>query len=222
MVGHCIRFWPEYDAFFKFAHAAEAGRLLSLSMQRRASRPLGSRDNWLQEERRSLGAALDLHIHDTDFIHHLLGSPKSVDSVGTRDAGGLSHIFTDYEFEGMAVQAEGGWNYPAQWGFQMAFQAVFENGVVEFDSRAAQTISVTLGGEAPRPLPFAIPPVGKSVAGEGNISSLGGYYRELEYFIACLEKGKDPEISTGAQAVQSLKTCLAEIRSCAERKRINL
>src|SRR4051812_30526664 len=74
-VGQCIRFWPEYQAFEAFVRAGTAGKLLSLTMQRRAARPSYSTGNWLNDEKQSLGAAVDLHIHDTDYVLHLLGKP---------------------------------------------------------------------------------------------------------------------------------------------------
>jgi predicted dehydrogenase len=212
-VGQCIRFWPEYIAFEKFVKSGKAGKLLSLSLQRRAGRPAYSTGDWLNDAARSGGAALDLHIHDTDFIHHLLGRPAAVTSVGTEDATGWSHIFTTYHFKDIAVTAEGGWNYPKNWGFQMAFQAVFENGAVEFDSGTSPTMVVTIGNGKKSPLPFKTPGAGESKTGSGNLSSLGGYYNELAAFIHSLESKTPPAIATATQATQSLATTLAEIQS---------
>lgn len=220
-VGHCIRFWPEYQAFEEFMHAGTAGRLLSLTMQRRGGRPAYSVDNWLNDEKRSLGAAVDLHIHDTDYILHLLGMPEAVISRGTRDYSGWSHIFTRYIFPEVVVQAEGGWNYPPDWGFQMAFQAVFERAAVEYDSSAKSTLRVTLTGQAPVPLPF------KSAGNEatatvGNLSSLGGYANELCYFIDCVSQGRAPAIATLDQAITSLGVVLNELQSVETGKPVSL
>ena len=222
MVGHCIRFWPEYQALVELVRSNKAGRLLSLAMQRRSSCPTWSSDGWLLDGKRSGGAALDLHIHDTDFAHHLLGKPRAVTSHGTKDANGWSHIFTSYHFEGMAVTAEGGWNYPPKWGFQMAFQAVFENGAVEYDIRAKPTLVATLGGEETKPLPFKEPQTGSSSTGQGNVSALGGYYNELAHFFECLESNQLPQIATARQALESLRTALAEIQSAARNQTISL
>lgn len=221
-IGQCIRFWPEYMAFEKFVKSGRAGRLLSLSFQRRTGRPSYSTGNWLNDGARSGGAALDLHIHDTDFVHHLLGKPSAVTSVGTKDATGWSHIFTTYHFSDIAVTAEGGWNYPADWGFQMAFQAVFENGAVEFDSGASPTLVATIGKGQKQALPFKAPGVGDSKTGGGNLSSLGGYYNELAAFIKSLEAGTPPTIATAPQATESLSTTLAEINSATTGKTIKL
>jgi predicted dehydrogenase len=221
-IGHCIRFWPEYQALEKYVRSKRGGRLLSLSLLRRSGRPGYSVGDWVNKADLSGGAAFDLHIHDTDFVHHLLGQPKAVTSVGTRDPSGWSHLFTQYHFDDIAVAAEGGWNYPSQWGFRMAFEAVFERSVVEFDSSSNPTLTIVEGTKPRRPLPFQSPKVGSSKAGGGNISSLGGYFNELKYFVDCLEKGRKPEISTPEQAAASVRTVLAEIKSAATGRTVKL
>jgi len=221
-VGHCIRFWPEYTAFEAFVKSRKAGKLLSLSFQRRAGRPAYSEEDWLNDGSRSGGAALDLHIHDTDFVHHLLAKPDAVTSVGTKDKTGWSHIFTTYHFKDVAVTAEGGWNYPANWGFQMAFQAVFEYGAVEYDSGANPTLMVTMGKGKKQPLSYKNPGAGESSTGTGNLSALGGYYNELSAFIASLQKKQAPQVATGAQAAESVATVLAEIKSATTGKTVRL
>ncbi len=213
-VGQCIRFWPEYQALEKFIRDGTAGRLLSLTLQRRSARPAYTVGNWINDEARSLGAALDLHIHDTDFVLHLLGMPSAVFSRGTRDATGWSHIFTHYVYPSVVVHAEGGWNYPGEWGFQMAFQAIFERGAVEFDSGVSPSLRVTLDGGKPAPLPY-IPAGGSASGAKGNLSSLGGYANELSYFIDRVSTGRAPEIATLEQAEESLRVTLAEIKSAS-------
>lgn len=214
MVGHCIRFWPEYVALKELTDSGRAGRLLSLTLQRRSARPTYSKDNWLQDEKKSCGAALDLHIHDTDFVLHLLGRPTSVQSYGVHDNGGWSHIFTHYQYDGgPEIRAEGGWNYPSNWGFQMAFQASFEGGTMEYDSGATPTSRITLGDTEPVEADLLKAEAGESQLTEGNVSDLGGYLFELTHFIECLETGTKPRTSTGPDALASLKTTFAEIRS---------
>jgi len=221
-VGQCIRFWPEYQAFREIVRSGRAGALKSLSLQRRAGRPDYSVGNWLNEAARSKGAALDLHIHDTDFVVSLLGSPRAVTSTGRMHKGALDHIYTIYHYDQCSVVAEGGWDYPARWGFQMAFQAVFENGAVEFDSTRGgageATLTGVFGDGEREALPFEKASAGDSKAGIGNVSDLGGYFNELRYFIDRLAAGEHPQEATGAQARESLRVVEAEIASalCGE------
>jgi predicted dehydrogenase len=221
-VGQCIRFWPEYEALRQFMQAGEAGKLRRLSLVRRASRPAYSRDNWLHEPSRSKGAALDLHIHDTDFVLHLLGAPHAVESVGNRQDGAWTYLATHYIYDDIAVTAEGGWDLPAGWGFQMAFQAVFERAVVDYDSRQSPTLRIVRGAEPAQPLAFAKPEVAPTGDAGGNISDLGGYYNELAYFYEGLAAGRAPQIATGRQALESLRVVLAEIASAEKRAPVTL
>lgn len=221
-VGQCIRFWPEYQALQAFHNSGEGGKLLSLSMQRRSARPSYAEQNWLNDEARSNGAAFDLHIHDTDFILALLGTPTAVRSSATFDSSGPSHIFTDYLFDGgPVVHAEGGWNYPEGWGFQMAFQAIYENAVVDYDSGKSPTLCLSTPGKPAQPMPFT-KTGGESSLGGGNISDLGGYYNELEHFINRLVANEPIVTATAAQAALSVRVTLAEIESARSGKTISL
>jgi len=205
MVGHCIRFWPEYVELKRIVDSGGHGRLLSLSLGRRTGRPGYSVGNWVNKPERCLGAALDLHIHDTDFLLHLLGAPQAVVSQGLCDETGWSSIATQYAYDGPIVTAEGAWNYPANWGFQMRFSAVFERAVLDYDSRSGITLA---SGEA-EPVVLSMP-------------SHDGYYHELAYFIGCLERGELVSISTGGQASASLDLVLTEIESARSKQMISL
>lgn len=206
MVGHCIRFWPEYIELKRIVDSGEHGRLLSLSLGRRTGRPGYSIGDWVNKPDRCLGAALDLHIHDTDFLLHLLGAPEAVVSQGLRDETGWSSISTQYLYEGRIVTADGAWNYPANWGFQMRYTAVFERAVLDYDSRREAPLLLTTDSA-------------ESVA--LHVPSQDGYHRELAYFIECLERGEPVSISTGTQASASLDLVLAEIESAKTGRRIS-
>jgi predicted dehydrogenase len=221
MVGHCIRFWPEYLELKRAVDSGEHGRLVSLSLGRRTGRPGYSIGNWVNRPERCLGAALDLHIHDTDFLLHHLGCPEAVVSQGLRDETGWSSISTQYVYGQRIVTAEGAWNYPQKWGFQMRFHAVFERGVLEFDSRAKETLTLT-AGDSPAAAVRLPEPTGTSPAVLEQVASLGGYYNELAYFVDCLERGEPVTISTGEQAAESLDLVLAEIESASSGKIITL
>jgi len=221
-VGQCIRFWPEYVAFKKFVESGKAGKLLSFTLQRRSALPTHSMDQWILDPRRSGGAALDLHVHDTDFILYLLGKPQAVRSLTPSEEPGASQIFTQYVYDDVSVTAECGWNYPPNWGFQMAFQAVFENGAIEYDSGADSTLTVTVGKGKKKPLPYRNPSVGSSSTGTGNISALGGYFNELQSFIRALEAKRAPETATLEDAAESLEVVRAELKSAKTGKSVKL
>jgi predicted dehydrogenase len=212
-VGHCIRFWPEYVALKKFIDSKKAGALKSISLHRRTARPTYSQYDWLNDETRSGGAAFDLHIHDADFVIHLFGLPNAVKSQATRGRSGNDHIFTQYEYADVAVHGEGGWDYPEHYGFSMAFEAIFENGSLSYDSASGKAPTSVVNNETAVELDVIQAGPKESTIGEGNLSSLGGYYNELEYFTNCIKANKAPEIATVAQATDSIRVLLAELKS---------
>jgi predicted dehydrogenase len=164
---------------------------------------------------------MDLHIHDTDFVLALLGGPRGVVSRATFDESGPSHIFTLYDYPDVAVAAEGGWNYPAQWGFRMMFQALFERACIDFDSSKAATLTITWTDRPPEPMPFTTPSAGSSKTGEGNLSSLGGYFNELQAFVASVTSGSPPLDATLQDARAALAVVLAEIESARTGQRVD-
>jgi predicted dehydrogenase len=211
MIGHCIRFWPEYDLLKKMADDQRLGRLLSINLTRFGEFPFWSTDNWLADESKAGGGALDMHIHDTDYIHYLLGEPKSVSSWGTVDHRGTSQIFTTMTYpDGSIAHLEGGWNLPSNTPFKMAFRAIFERGAAIMDGAP---MTVYEAGKEP-----VVPEFPKmEAAGGGNISDLGGYYHELRYFIDRLESGEPFQITTPQSSRESLATTLEEIRQVKSR-----
>lgn len=213
-VGHCIRFWPEYMALQRTIESGELGALKSLSLTRRSARPGGGNpQHWVNDEKLSGGAAFDMHVHDTDFVLHLFGLPKSVHSSTSQGMSGPDHIFTHYMYDGIAVQAEGGWDYPQHYGFCMAFEAVFENGALAYNSSTETPLTLTRKDKETEVVSVKQPGPKESGSSSGNISALGGYFNELEYFSDCLKANKAPQIATVAQASETIRVLCAELES---------
>ena len=221
MVAHCIRFWPEYAALKEIFEEKRYGRLMSIWMLRVSPTPVWSWDNWILQKNKSGGALLDLHIHDTDFLLYLLGRPESVFSRGTKNKNGWSHVWTVYNYRRVAAVAEGGWDLPAKFPFNMAFRAVFEEAVVEFGLVPQSRMLLYQADKEPVPMDVPQPKVTGVQAG-GNISALGGYFNEIQYFIECISKDEKPKIVTPQDARMSLQIILAEQKSAETGKIVKL
>lgn len=211
MIGHCIRFWPEYALLKKILDSGRLGKLKSINLTRFGEYPSWSSDNWLGDESKSGGGALDMHIHDTDYALYLLGTPDEVFARGTVDDRGVSQIFTTMTFGSAVAHLEGGWNLPSKTPFKMAFRAIFEKGAAIMDD-CPMTIYSEGDPEEPQ---FAK----MEAAGGGNISDLGGYYHELAYFVDCVVHSKPFEITTPQTSRESLAMTLAEIAQVKEAHR---
>lgn len=215
MVGHCLRFWAEYVELERVVRSGELGALRSLEMTRRAGRPGYTAGDWVADPSRCVGAALDLHIHDADFINHLLGLPRAVTSCGSLYPSGWDHISTIYHFDAPRVSAVGGWDQPAGWAFRMEYHAVFERGTMDFDSPASPALMRCESDGKPEAVLLPQP---DAAAPEG----LAAYAAELDYFAGCIKRGEPPQTATGAQAAQSLRLVLAEIESARTGRTISL
>ena len=214
-VGHVIRFWPEYQLLKEMIDRRRFGKLRALFLRRFGSRPAGWK-KWFQNPRLSNGAALDLHIHDADFVQYLFGRPKSLDSVGVCRKGSWDQISTQYHYPGVAVSAIGGW-WPAPEAFDMAFRAVFDKAIVAYSSRLTP-MTLSVPGKEPEKLDVPQPASSGKVDAGGNISSLGGYFNEIQYWVDCLQKGREPQIVTGEDGLAAVELVEREIASAAKKK----
>lgn len=211
MIGHCIRFWPEYVLLKQVIDDGRYGKLLSLNLTRYGEFPKWSSENWLADESKAGGGVLDMHIHDTDYAHFILGEPDESVSFGTVDDRGASQVFTTMRFGSTVVHLEGGWNLPSHTPFKMAFRAIFENGAAIMDGGP-----MTLFEDGKDPV---LPEFARmSAAGGGNISDLGGYYHEIKYFVDCLTSKRPLETVTPQTSRLSLATTLAEIEAIKARQ----
>ncbi|HWA82900.1 MAG TPA: Gfo/Idh/MocA family oxidoreductase [Fimbriimonadaceae bacterium] len=204
MLGHCIRFWPEYALLKQIVDDKRLGKLLSINLTRFGEFPSWSSENWLASEARSGGGVLDMHIHDTDYAHYILGKPDEMVSFGTVDDKGPSFVFTTMRFGQTVAHLEGGWNLPHFTPFKMAFRAIFERGAAIMDSGP-----MTIYEDGKEPVMPEFPKM--EAQGGGNISDLGGYFVELKYFVDRLESGEPFEVVTPETSLESLRTALAEI-----------
>jgi len=204
MIGHCIRYWPEYAHLKSLIGSGRLGRLLSLSLLRYGAFPSWASDNWMASESRAGGGALDMHIHDTDFALYALGEPDEIHSRGTRDQRGMSQIFTTIKFGGVIAHVEGGWNLPSTTPFKHAFRAIFERGAAIMD---AGPLTIYEDGNEPETPEFTE----MKAEGGGNISDLGGYYFELKDFVDKVQSGEPFVVTTPESSMKSLETVLKEI-----------
>jgi predicted dehydrogenase len=198
MPGMCIRFWPQYKWLKDAVESNAYGRVLSATFRRVASMPPG----WFSNAEMSGGAALDLHLHDTDFVQFLLGMPRAVASCGySKTTEGVDHIVTRYFYDDTPiVVAEGGWCMDDGFGFNMSYTVNFENATADYDlSRGDDPLLLSSGGEK------------QPITCEGGT----GYEGELAYFAECLIAGTPPTTVTAEQAAESIRIVEAEVASIA-------
>lgn len=202
-IGHCIRFWPEYVKAKEIVDSGAYGQVISAGFQRFSATQHSKLGTWFSREDQSGGMILDLHVHDTDFIHCLFGMPKSVCShAAVTPDGGIAQILTQYRYpDGGLITAEGGWAMTPSFGFSMRFQIVLEKAVLSFDHKQSPTLKLCpADGEATAPL----------------LEPGDGYSRQIEHFLRQIRGESIPPVITPRQAWDTLRIVEAERESAGK------
>jgi predicted dehydrogenase len=203
-VGQVIRFWDEYVALKDMIESGKYGKIINANFRRISPTPTWGWNDWLRKAEFSGGAAQDLHIHDIDFVLSLFGEPLAVSSVKNSEGETNSYVATLMKYKDFPVSVEGTWNLPASYPFSASFRVMFEKACVE---NAPGTGFVLYTDEGKENIVIEKQDIGTSEAG-GNISDLGGYYKELVYFTDCAKKSVPVEKATLKDAADSLRFLL--------------
>ncbi|MBN2712406.1 MAG: Gfo/Idh/MocA family oxidoreductase [Planctomycetes bacterium] len=204
--AHCIRFWPAYFWLANAVKNKEYGNLISAVFRRHSPLPTWSWNNWLQDQKKSGLCALDLHIHDADFILHCFGIPKSISSSGAGfNKDRLDHIHTVYEYDGALVTAEGAWEYAPSYPFSMTFTAVFDKATIALHPDGSFCLH-SLDGECT----------------DIEIPDNDGYFNELCEFTDCVRENKPSELITPEDACRSVRLIELEERSARTGEKVTI
>jgi len=199
MIAQCIRFWPECVYLKQAIDDGRFGKLKALNLRRQASTPDYSLNNWLLDPKLSGGAILDLHVHDTDWMLHLLGKPQAIAAQTCERDGSTDRVHSLWYYgPDLVAQLEGYWDMPPAFGFNMGFTARFEKAAILFELSTGKPLTV-----------FKSDGTSETPAMAPN----DGYFNEIDYFLGCIEKGTAPTISTPAESREAVRMALAEKES---------
>jgi predicted dehydrogenase len=185
MIGHVLRFWPEYLTLGEFIHAQGRSRIRQATFERRGPIP---RSPWFRRPSSSGGAILDLLIHDIDQALQLFGWPIVVEA---RDAPGFDAIEATLFYEsGLQVVIRGGW-IDEDFPFAMSFHAKSDSGTLHLSNTGVLTA--------------------ESQSGSSLIVENSGrdpFQAEVDYFVYCCQTRRQPDRCPPAHAAQAVKLAL--------------
>lgn len=196
MCALCMRFWPAWAWLKEAVDAGTYGPVRSAFFRRVASHP--GRSFYL-DGAQSGGAALDLHVHDADFVQYVFGLPEAVYSRGySKPTSAVDHQITHYLYPNIPlVIAEGGWAMQAGYGFKMQYEINFEDATVVFDiSQGENQLKVIRDGNT------------EVISAPG-----AGYEYELRYLVDCIQRGVQPVQASAASAADTVRLVEAEVAS---------
>lgn len=207
MVGHVLRFFPDYRAIRDELAAGAVGEPGVVRARRLSPFPGWGSGNWFADDEESGGVFVDLAIHEFDFLRWAVGEIEAVfarrQTWGNRQNGHATLSFAD----GAVGYVEAGWDRPEGSALVSEFEAAGDEGLIEYDST--------------EPDPLVARTDAGDVEASGSDGSAGdtierdGYHRELAAFVEAVESGAAPPVSV-EEAVASMRVAVAANRS-AER-----
>lgn len=203
MIGQCLRYMPAYVALKEAIVGGEYGKVCRADFSRVSARTDWSWQNWLQDVTKSGGAALDMHVHDVDFISWAFGTPKSVTSFSTSLVTENESMVTRYEYENMLVTSKVDWEFPKGFPFAGEYVVRFEKAALVW--KGGVLTLYTDGNQEEVKLPEDNP-----------------YSMEVVDFIDCIRKDRQSTINPPEASLETLKLALAEMASAKTGKSVML
>lgn len=202
MPAMCMRFWPGWTWLKDAVVHGTFGRVLSARFERLGSAPAWG-GGFYGDHARSGGALFDLHVHDVDFVYHLFGRPRSVNSAGT-----LAHVASAFDYPDVpgVVAAEGGWMSAPGFPFRMRYTVEFERAVADFDLTRDRPLLVHTEGEPE----------------EIDLGDTNGYDGEVRHAVDLALGKRIAPVAPLADAASVTALILAERRSLESRAPVKL
>ena len=196
MVGHCLRYWPQYVKAQELLASGEYGRALYASFHRSSAAPAWSGDAWYLRGAES-GGVLDMHIHDVDVALWWFGRPQSIAATGLVTQGLPLVVDAAWSYaDGPSVQLHSAWDRNGG-PFRHAFRLVMEKATLVHDLAVdANALQLLRDGKTEN-VPCA---------------ETSAYQAELDDFAACLAAGRAPQRITPADSRLAVEIGLEEMR----------
>lgn len=208
MVAHCVRFSRKYEYLRRCIQDERFGKLLSLELYRDGPIPDWSKGGWLLDIEKSGGVVRDVHVHDTDIVKFLLGTPKSVYTKGSALC--CTTLF-DYGNDTL-VTATASWRNARSFPFSPGFEAAFEKGVMKLHDKTFLLYTDEGITEDPH-----LAEDFDDYMKHGNLIT-----NEIDYFCQCLEKGDKNDRCSAEDICKSFAISFAESESMKTNRIINL
>lgn len=199
MIGHVLRFSPDYVMAKQLVDENRLGRVGTVRLLRESAMPGWS--SWFADAGKSGGVLLDLAIHDIDWLRWTFGEAERVYSKSLergKDMPG-EHAFVSIRMKSGAIaHVTGSWAQPD--GFRAFLEVAGTEGVVTLDSNDTAAVKTSVRTD------------GQTQHSSASPLKLDPYAAELQHFVDCIVHNREPLVS-GEEAYRSLELALAAIRS---------
>lgn len=183
-----LLFDPQYRYIHEIVTNNTLGKLKAIQIERKTAPVWGN----LGFDR----IATNLMIHDIDFITWILGIPDNITAVGACKSESESSVRAFLTYDNAIAEVVGSSMMPKSYPFTVGYEAVFENGVVEYHEECSKS------GDIKHFVEYSS--AGKR---EIAINQDDPYEKAIEHVIECCEKNLETALSV-KRAISSLKTAL--------------
>ena len=204
MIGQCLRYWPEYVKLKELIDKKTFGNVIRGEFSRYSPTPKWSWHNWMMDFDKSGGAALDMHVHDVDYINYAFGLPKTISSIASHKVSKYDSIQTHYEYDDFIISSACDWGLDRAFPFSPYFLVRFEGATVEMRGHGLLVYE------------------GDKDAYSLDIEGGNAYVLEILDFIECIKNKRKSHINDPISVKQSLKMALLEMESAREGRKINV
>lgn len=209
MVGHVVRFYPEYARIKEILDAGTLGRVATVRAAR-LSPPVMERSPWFADVEKNGGVVLDLMIHEIDTLRWYFGE------AGRVFAHGLSflpiHTSRDYTMASIRFRSGEIAHVEASWAhatFRTKIEIAGQYGIATYSSEDNATLVL----EPTAGIDWNAIPVPRT---PGRIymrpTIEAPHYREVKHFVSCLRSG-EPVLIDGVEATKTLTLANAVLES---------
>jgi predicted dehydrogenase len=202
MVGHVVRFFPQYARANALINSGEIGEVGVARTSRINTMP-GGPDSWFHDYSLSGGVTLDMTIHDFDWLLWTFGPAERVYSVGAPEKMPLlDYGLTTIRFESGAIaHVEGSWADTGQ--FRTSFDIAGSDGLLRHDSTQMSTLTIQQR---------AVEEGQEAVQVPSSPAVKSPYMMEDEHFVQCILTGEEPAV-TADEAFDAVELALAACQS---------
>ncbi len=210
MVGHVLRFWPQWRFLKQALDDGRYGRLRALNLRRIIALPDWSAT--ISDFAANGGPMIDLHIHDVDFLLYLLGRPRRVRAIGNVRDDRVEYVSAIYDYDdGPRVSCQSGAIATAARPFFQAFEACFERATVAFST---STEPEGCSAEPRRSGAQRLTVYRSTDDGVGaefpEFDDADGFAPQLQHAVDCVTQGTASPFIDAAQARESLEVVMLE------------
>jgi UDP-N-acetylglucosamine 3-dehydrogenase len=214
MIGHVLRFFPEYAAAKRLLDDGAVGRPAVVRTTRNSGHPRTAGD-WFGDPDQSGGVMVDMVIHDLDFLLWCFGPAERVYCRALTYRG---PELTDYglatvRFKSRVIaHVEGSWAHPPG-TFFTKLEIAGDAGLIDYDSQASSPLQVWKKAVGDEKAPGVVVP--ESPLAESP------YQIEVCEFMDAVRVGREPCV-TPEDAYSALELALAALESSRRGEPVNL